>query len=75
MKKKMEAHPYPKLKGKRNEYGYTLQDMGDYLGISKNAYFRKEKGYADFYLWEVRKILELLDSKYEDIFLLNVSTK
>lgn len=75
MKKKTEAYVYPKLRGKRNELGYTLDDMGHLLGISKNCYFRKEKGYADFYLWEVRKILELFDSSYEDIFLTKMSTK
>lgn len=75
MKKKLESYYYPKLRGKRNELGYTLEDMANHLGTSKNSYFRKEKGYADFYLWEVRKILELLDSSYEDIFLTKMSTK
>ena len=35
---------YPKLKGKRNELGYTLEEMSKLIGISKNAYFKKEKG-------------------------------
>lgn len=65
---KRQAYFYPKLRGKRNEYGYSLEDMGKYLGISKDCYFRKEKGKTDFYLYEVRKILSLFDSKFEEIF-------
>lgn len=66
--KKRESYFYPKLKGIRNEYGYSLEDMGKCLGISKDCYFRKEKGKTDFYLCEVRKILNLFDCKFEDIF-------
>lgn len=67
-KRKKKSYFYPKLKGKRYELGYSLEDMGNYLGISKDCYFRKEKGKTDFYLYEVRKILELFDIKFEDIF-------
>lgn len=65
---KRQSYFYPKLKGIRNEYGYSLEDMAKQLGISKDCYFRKEKGKTDFYLDEVRKILNLFDCKFEDIF-------
>lgn len=65
---KRQAYFYPKLRGKRNEYGYSLEDMGKYLGISKDCYFRKEKGKTDFYLCEVRKILNLFNCNFEEIF-------
>ncbi len=67
-RKNNQAYFYPKLKGKRNELGFTLDDMAKKLGISTDCYFRKEKGKTDFYLCEVRKILELFDCKYEEIF-------
>lgn len=68
MKRKKEAYVYPKLKGIRNEYGYSIDDMARMLGISTNCYFRKEKGKTDFYLCEVRKILDLFNVEFNEIF-------
>ena len=59
---------YPKLIGKRNEKGLTQQDMADKIGISKNNYNLKENGKLDFGLLEVKKILSILDSEYNEIF-------
>lgn len=59
---------YPKLIGKRNEKGLTQQDMADKIGISKNNYNLKENGKLDFGLLEVKKILSILDSDYNEIF-------
>lgn len=60
---------YPKLVGKRNEKRITQEDMAKKLGISKNNYNLKENGKLDFNLSEVKKILDILDSEYNDIFL------
>ena len=68
MKKIKVRYIYPKLRGMRYEKGYSMQDMAEILNITKNCYFRKEKGYTDFNLSEVRRILELFDCNYEDIF-------
>ena len=65
---KKEVYFYPKLKGKRNELNLSLKDMADYLGISTDCYFRKEKGKTDFYLWEVREILKLFNEDFNNIF-------
>lgn len=43
MERKKEIYFYPKLKGIRNEFGYSLEDMAKILGVSKDCYFRKEK--------------------------------
>lgn len=59
---------YPKLIGKRNEKGITQEKMADMLGISKNNYNQKENGKLDFNLLEVKKILQILESSYNDIF-------
>lgn len=59
---------YPKLKGKRNEKGLSQQKMADMLGISKGNYNLKENGKLDFSLTEVKKILEILQTEYKNIF-------
>lgn len=59
---------YPKLIGKRNEKGITQEKMAEMLGISKNNYNQKENGKLDFGLLEVKKILQILDSTYDEIF-------
>lgn len=59
---------YPKLVGKRNELKITQEKMANYLGISKNNYYLKECGKLDFNLSEVKKILEILNCSYNDIF-------
>ena len=59
---------YPKLVGKRNEKGITQEKMAEMLGISKNNYNLKENGKLDFNLVEVKKILQILKSSYDEIF-------
>jgi putative transcriptional regulator len=59
---------YPKLIGKRKEKGITQEKIAGMIGISKNNYNLKENGKLDFNLVEVKKILEILNSKYEEIF-------
>lgn len=59
---------YPKLIGRRNEKGYSQEKMAKLLGISKNNYYLKEKGKLDFSLTEVKKILNILDDDYNNIF-------
>ena len=59
---------YPKLVGKRNEKKYTQQKMADMIGISKNNYNLKENGKLDFSLVEVKKILNILNCSYDEIF-------
>lgn len=66
---------YPKLIGKRNEKKITQEKMAKLLGISKNNYNSKENGKLDFNLIEVKKILEILDAKYDEIFFENNVTQ
>ena len=42
--------------------------MAELLGISKNNYNLKENGKLDFNLVEVKKILSILNSTYDEIF-------
>ena len=58
-----------KLRGKRVEYVYSQHELAKLLGISTNAYNLKETGKREFRMSEINFILELLNCKYEDIFL------
>ena len=60
---------FPKLKGKRVEMGYTQAAMASKLSISTGAYALKELGRRQFNTDEICKILDILECKFEDIFL------
>lgn len=66
---------YPKLIGKRNEKGITQERMAELLGISKGNYNLKENGKLDFNLVEVKKILQILNDKYDNIFFEEIVTQ
>ncbi len=66
---------YESLIDKRNDLSITEDEMADYLGISKVIYNLKEKGELDFNLVEVRKILNILNDTYENIFFNNNVTE
>lgn len=58
-----------KLKAKRVEKQLTQTQMAKLMGIGIATYNHKENGTAFFSFQEVLKILEILDCKFEDIFL------
>lgn len=60
---------YPKLRAKRVELGLRQCDMAEKLGITHSTYSLKECGKREFVGSEILKILHILNSKYEDIFL------
>ena len=60
--------PNVKVRGKRAEIGYSQTVMAKYLGISKNNYNKKENGKIEFKLDEIRKLLELFNCDFSDIF-------
>lgn len=60
---------YWKLKGIRAERGLTQEKMSELVDMERATYTRKENGHAKFYVDEVNRILDVLDCKYEDIFL------
>lgn len=66
---------YLDLKGKRISMGYTQEDMAKMLNISLSSYNLKENGERDFSMDEVRRILELLDCDYREIFFKKVVKK
>lgn len=57
------------LRAERVRQGLTQEDMANKIGIAEATYCRKEKGNAYFSFKEVLKILEILNCKFEDIFL------
>lgn len=58
-----------KLKAKRVEKGMTQTDMAKLIGIATATYNHKENGSATFSFNEILKILNILECKFEDIFL------
>ena len=58
-----------KLKAKRVEKGYTQADMARLLGISIATYNRYECGHTEMLESTINKVLNILECKYEDIFL------
>lgn len=58
-----------KLKGKRVEKGLTQEAISKLLNMEKATYVRKENGVSQFRLDEIKRLLEILDCKFEDIFL------
>ena len=58
-----------KLKAKRVEKGLTQTEMAKRIGIAIATYNHKENGSATFSFNEILKILDILDCKFEDIFL------
>lgn len=69
--KERKYNVYPKLKYYRAEYNLSMEDMAKKLNISKNAYFQKENGYTPFYLEEIKKILDIFNCNFNDIFFKN----
>jgi DNA-binding XRE family transcriptional regulator len=58
-----------KLKAKRVEKQLTQTEIANLIGMAPATYNHKENGSAYFSFQEVLKILEILDCKFEDIFL------
>jgi len=63
------------LKGARNEFGYTQQEIADRLGVTKNAYIQWEKGkvvpkhmaiYALAYIYGIKADMLRLPQKILD---------
>ena len=53
----------------RVEKGLTQEAISKLLNMEKATYTRKENGVSQFRLDEVKRLLEILDCKFEDIFL------
>lgn len=56
-----------KLKGYRVMAGLTQKDMAEALGISKISYVQKENDKGTFNINEVKKIIEILNSKLDKV--------
>lgn len=62
---------YEKLKQKREEKGYTIEDMAEVINKSPCNYFKKENGDVKFSVNEAIKISKFLKCKVESIFFEN----
>ena len=55
----------------RNFAGMSQKEMADIIGTSKNAYIRKEKGLARFYIDEAYKFSEAVGISISNIVFFN----
>lgn len=58
-----------KLKAKRVEKGLTQEAMAKLLNVSTATYNRYELGHTEMLESTINKVLNILECKYEDIFL------
>lgn len=58
-----------KLRAKRVEKGMTQADLAKALGVSTITYNRYETGKTEMLESTITKLLQILECKYEDIFL------
>ena len=58
-----------KLYDARKRAKLSQQEVADILGISRNSYGQKERGYVPFNLEEMFALSELLDSSLDDLFI------
>lgn len=56
------------VKAARIKYGFSQQDMADYLAISKTTYQYKEVGKIDFWLNEGKKMADLFGTTIDELF-------
>lgn len=59
---------YEILKQKREEKGYTIEDLAKVIEKSPPTYFKKENGDVKFTVSEALKLADFLDEKVEVIF-------
>lgn len=67
----MEKKVITTLRELRNKYGLKQKDMAKLIGISVSSYNYKENGLSDFTLSEIKKIIEIFNESFENIFLSN----
>ena len=58
-----------KLRAKRVEKGFTQKELANALGVATATYNRWEIGKTDITNKDIMKLLQVLECKYEDIFL------
>lgn len=57
-----------KVKEYRVIKGLTQSEIAEMLGIKQNTYSYKERGIYDFSVKEIKKLKEILEVEYEQLF-------
>ena len=55
------------LEAKTKEAGLTNEEVAKRLSINQATYYRKKRGFSDFYREEIRIIADLLDLSSEEV--------
>ena len=57
-----------KVKEYRVIRGYTQAELASLMGLSQQAYSKKERGDREFKIEEIRKLKKILNVSYEELF-------
>ena len=57
-----------KVKEYRIIKGFTQNELSELIGITQQAYSKKERGERSFTLDEVKKLKKILNISYEELF-------
>jgi len=58
-----------RLKRLRVEKNITQMEIAKKLGISCSNYIQKENAYLPFTQWEIERLLIILNTTYDDVFI------
>ncbi|WP_433912307.1 helix-turn-helix transcriptional regulator [Staphylococcus sp. LKG3-3] len=56
------------LKDERERKGYSLENMGKMIDVSKSSYFNKEKGTHEFTFTEMKKLSLIFNKSLDYLF-------
>ncbi|MCL0319405.1 helix-turn-helix transcriptional regulator [Apilactobacillus xinyiensis] len=69
----MEHFSLSKVIGARAEANLTQEDMAEALNISRNAYYKKEKGFIDFGVEQLTKLAKFTNKDVSYFFVNDVT--
>ena len=64
----MESNILSNIRAERVRRGYTQEKFANEIGMNHHTYNRKELGKTEFTVGELKKILEVLDCRPEQLF-------
>ena len=67
LKKLIDYYIAQQIKEKRNEKGFSMQDMGDYLGVQKSTYHYYESGETSMDVYTIISICNHLGLSWSEI--------
>ena len=67
LKKKIDFYIAEQIKERRNELGYSMNEMGEALGVQKSTYFYYESGQTSMDVYTIITICERLGLNWNEV--------